>query len=870
MGTGHLFAATSTRINTGPMTTFQSGNAGMNHTTVSLVDGWQLTRLPPGTCLSPDQLAVTAANWHNAKVPGTVAASLHTDIDAVGNYDADDCWYRLSFDAPHKAADARYHLRFDGLATLAKVWLNGSVILTSQNMFVAQRVDVTELLRTENQLTIIFLSLQTAMHEKRPRPRWKTALVDQQNLRWFRTTLLGRIPGWTPPITPVGPWGPVVLECSKCVDLASINLQTSAHGTVGRVALHAVVAVFSGQSLKGARLRLGNDIHPLTVNVEDGATIQGDLTIADVPLWWPHTHGTPRLLGWQLEVQIDDQWLCVDAGAIGFKEIYVEQVDGRVQFSINGIPMFCRGACWTTADFLTLRGAASALRRTLELARDAGLNMLRVGGTMVYESTDFYALCDELGILVWQDFMFANMDYPVQDELFRAEIENEVQHQLNRLQRHVSIAAYCGGSEIAQQAAMLGLPADEWSNDFFAESVPQHCSQWHPEIPYFPSTPWGGALPFHVGTGISHYYGVGAYRRPLEDAKTARVKFTTECLGFSNVPDMETIALLLDGKTLPPHHPRWKARQPRDNGAGWDFEDIRDHYLRLLFNSDPITLRSQDVERYYAVSRIVTGEVMRRVFSEWRNPTNACAGALVWFFKDLWPGAGWGIIDSTGRPKAAFWYLKRAWATQAIFLTDEGLDGLDVHLVNEDSEPLDTHVELEMFQAGRIATGAAQTSVRIPGRSTVTLRGDALLGYFSDSTAAYRFGPPKHDVINVRLKRSDTGALLSEDFYFPSGLDLVLQRAAVIKSDVDWQTDETVVVTLSSDVFLQAVCISCKDFAPSDNYFHLAPNQQKSIVFSMLSLGSTTFKAHFEALNLVDTVTVRAQRKIGSQFGGTK
>lgn len=841
----------------------QSRNVEMNHKTKLLDEGWQLTRLPPGLCLSPEQLAVPVADWHNTTVPGTVAATLHKDMDAVGDYDAHDWWYRLTFEAPEQTPGTRYHLRFDGLATLAKVWLNGTVIVSSQNMFVGQRVDVTELLRTENHLSILFLSLHAAMEKRRPRPRWKTALIDQQNLRWFRTTLLGRIPGWTPPITPVGPWMPIALECAKRVDLASINLQARAHGTVGRIALHAVVTIFNGQSLGAARLRLGNQFHPLHITVGDDATIEGDLTIADIPLWWPYTHGAPRLVPWQLEVHVDDAWLCLEAGAVGFKQIVVDQADGRVQFIINDIPIFCRGACWTTADFLTLRGETSALRQTLEMARDAGLNMLRIGGTMVYESTEFYDLCDELGILVWQDFMFANMDYPVKDEQFRAEIEEEVQHQLNRLQRHVSIAAYCGGSEIAQQAAMLGLPADEWTNDFFAENLPKHCVAWHPEIPYFPSTPWGGALPFHVATGISHYYGVGAYRRPLEDAKAARVKFTTECLGFSNVPDSETMALLLDGKTPPPHHPRWKARQPRDNGAGWDFEDVRDHYFGLLFKTDPITLRSQDIERYYALSRVVTGEVMRRVFAEWRNADSRCAGALVWFLRDLWPGAGWGIVDSTGRPKAAFWYLKRIWAKQVVFLTDAGLDGLDVHIVNEESDPLDARIELELFQAGRIATGSAQTSVRIPGRGAVTLQGDALLGCFSDSTAAYRFGPPKHDVITVRLKRSDTGVLLSEDFYFPSGLDLVPQRTATIKSDVNWRPDGQVLVTLSSDVFLQAVCVSCKDFTPSDNYFHLAPNQHKNVVFSMCGPGSTAFRAHFEALNLAETATVRAQRTSG-------
>ena len=871
MGIGHHGVASPTRLAFNSMPSLpHSDTPAINLATIALHDGWELTRLSPGVCALPEQLAALTADWHDATVPGTVAGVLHKNIDAIGNYDADDWWYRLKFEGPVKAPNTCYRLCFEGLATLAKVWLNGTLILSSNNMFVGQRVDVTELLGANNALMILFQSLSAAMAEKRPRPRWKTALVDQQNLRWFRTTLLGRIPGWTPPITPVGPWGPIVLECIKGITVSQISLQTNARGNIGVVKLHAIVSVLTDKSLSGARIRLGQDVYPLSVSVGDATTIDGDLNLPEVPLWWPHTHGAPQLVRWRLELCIGDDWFGVEQGSIGFKELAVDQADGRVQFIINGVPVFCRGACWTTTDFLTLRGEPSELRQTLELARDAGLNMLRVGGTMVYESTCFYELCDELGILVWQDFMFANMDYPINDEQFRGEIEAEVQYQLNRLQRHVSISAYCGGSEIAQQAAMLGLPAADWINNFFAESLPNYCSQWHPQIPYFPSTPWGGALPFHVATGVSHYYGVGAYRRPLEDARAARVKFTTECLGFSNVPDIETVALLLDGKTPPPHHPRWKARQPRDNGAGWDFEDIRDHYFALLFKKDPIAVRSQDIERYYAMSRIVTGEVMRRVFAEWRHPSSPCKGALVWFFRDLWPGAGWGIVDSTGRPKATFWYLKRAWSGQAVFLTDEGLDGLDIHVVNEDSEMLDAHLELEIYQAGRINIASAQTSVSVPGRGAVTLHADALLGYFSDSTAAYRFGPPKHDVITVRLKRSDTGLLLSEDFYFPYGLDHPPQQAAAIKSDAVWHPDGNVVVTLSSDVFLQAVCVSCKGFAPGDNYFHLAPNQQKKILFSISDHRSTSFKAHFEALNFAESITVRAQRHLDAALNASQ
>ena len=166
-----------------------------------------------------------------------------------------------------------------------------------------------------------------------------------------------------------------------------------------------------------------------------------------------------------------------------------------------------------------------------------------------------------------------------------------------------------------------------------------------------------------------------------------------------------------------------------------------------------------------------------------------------------------------------------------------------------------------MYQNGRNATASAQAAVQVPARGAISLQGDALIGYFSDSTNAYRFGPPKHDVITVRMMRADTGELLAEDFYFPAGMDLRVQRDVDVRAEAQWREDGKIAVTLRSSAFLQAVNASCDGFTPDDNYFHLAPHQEKRLVFSPSGERLTaSFKAHFEALNWTDTVVVRASR----------
>ncbi|HSN20347.1 MAG TPA: hypothetical protein VLS49_06705, partial [Usitatibacter sp.] len=490
-----------------------------------LREGWQLARTSPGACASPSELAGSPLEWRPACVPGTVASSLHHDLDRAGPYDRDDWWYRVRFRMPPEARAARHRLRFEGLATLAEVWLNGEPLLSSRNMFLPCEAEAGALLREENELAIRFASLEAALAAKRPRPRWKSALVSRQDLRGLRTTLLGRMPGWTPAIDPVGPWGDVVLERIERVEARSLRLLADVVDNVPRLSLEAQLASVDGARVEEARVWLDGRSYPLELEEGTPQRVRAEIAVPDAPLWWPHTHGEPRLVSCRLELRVAGEWIAIDGGRVGFRRLALDEADGRVRFVVNGVPVFCRGTCWTPLDIRALRADPARVREELERVRDAGANMLRIAGNTVYESDDFYRGCDELGILVWQDFMFANLDYPVKDAQFVADVEAEARALLARLHRHPCIAAYCGGSEVAQQAAMLGLPASLWSNELFTQRLPALCRELHPGIPCFPSTPWGGALPFHPSTGLAHYYGVGAYRRPLHDVRLSQVKF---------------------------------------------------------------------------------------------------------------------------------------------------------------------------------------------------------------------------------------------------------------------------------------------------------------------------------------------------------
>ena len=796
------------------------------HRTVELTDGWLLAMADPGTWSSPEDLD-DGDRFVDAVVPGTVAQVLGPDdLDGHEDYDARDSCYRCTFRTPDFDEGERVRLRFDGLATLAQIWLNGEQILESANMFHCHAVDVTDRIRDENELVIFFRSLGAELATRRPRPRWKTRLVDHQQIRWVRTTLLGRIPGWTPAIRAVGPWRPVFLEIVAGLDLRELDLQARLENGVGVVELEAELTSLTGRrELRGAALMVGEHRFQLPMEQSDErARIHGSVRIPGVERWWPRTHGRPHLHDCSLSIETAEGSVRIDCGRIGFRELSVDASDGQVQFSINGVPVFCRGACWTTNDITSLVGPEEDLRRTLELLSNAHGNMVRVGGTMVYESDAFYRICDELGVMVWQDFMFANMDYPVDDADFRANAEAEVDQQLRRLQRHCSVVAYCGGSEIEQQAAMLGAPRDIWTNVLFRESIPQRVAARTHSTPYWTSTPTGGALPFHVGEGLAHYFGVGAYKRPLDDVRLAGVRFTPECLGFSNVPEPPNLRHLTGTWSKPlPHHPAWKEAVPRDSGAGWDFDDIRDHYLRLLWGVDPVEVRSQDFERYMRLSRVVTGRVMASAFDEWRSSESRCGGALVWFLKDIRPGAGWGIIDSENRPKAAYYYLKRAWAPTRIRLLDRGLDGIRVEVDNETAETLTGVVEVSSIDRRSVLTAKAARQVSVPPRGQVALAADDLLGCFMDLTYSYRFGPRVHAAVSATLSPTQDDGPLERVVLWSEATP----EAVGVTAEVEEVGDGGVHLVLSTSGAARDVRLDLGDGAIlEDNYVDLWPDEE--------------------------------------------
>jgi beta-mannosidase len=786
-----------------------------------LTAGWEMLTLSPGLTLDA---AMAEPAWSSVDRP-------------VANGDDFDHWFRITLpSAPAASQSAR--LVFDGIATIAEIYRNRSLVATSTSMFQPFTVDITESTDAATNaggptIVICCRSLDQYLSSlKIPRARWKTKLVVDQRLRGVRTTLLGRIPSWTPPTTVVGAWRPVRVEYELPSPATNVKVHAARNADSSMsFRLDLGLAGDSNTPDLQATLSVGTsratfEALSATDDSTSGANpcLVATVDTTSLARWYPHTHGESPLHDVRIHGTVNGQTIDLNLGRTGIREITVDRdVDGHgFGLVVNGIAVFCRGGSLMPLDVTTLHDDPTRLRSLLMTLRRAGINMVRIPGPSVPGTRALFDLCDELGMLVWHDLPMANFDYPSTPEFIGALIE-ETGAWMQAAALSPSLAVICGGSEIEQQAAMTGLDAAKVNSNAVLDAVGALVAGERPDIAVVRSSPTGGHLPFSVDRGVSHYFGVGAYRRDLSDARTARVRFAAECLALANVGSQGAVAQLLGDTATAPTSPEWKSRVPRDRGTGWDFDDVRDHYARVLFGVDPFELRYADPQWYLTVARATSAEVMTRVFSEWRQANSTCRGGLVWFLNDLWAGAGWGVIDNTGEPKAALHGMAKALAPVALLTIDEGLNGLDLWICNDMPKPLHGTLEVRALRESGDILHHGSRDVAIQPHSSLQSRCDEILGHFTDPTYAYRFGPRSVHAVTARLV-ADDGTELASSLYVPS--PTIERRSDLgVRAEAAWVSESMLAVTLSAERICRLVDVEVEGATVWPNMANIVPGQ---------------------------------------------
>lgn len=651
-----------------------------------LDSGWQFRELDPASGLSA--ALADPSGWRAARVPGTVMLDLleqgalpdphvacqEQQVQWVGERD----WcYRLDFSLDHAPAEPHVDLLAEGLDTFARVWLNGTLVLDSDNMFVPHRVPVKPLLVPGgNRLVIVFDSAWRRGREREAvfgrRHLWNG---DSSRLH-VRKAQYHYGWDWGPVVLTAGPWKPLrlhgwharidELDARVHVDAAQgtarVEVVTQLAGRAAGVHVHHALSDPEGRLVAEASVPSGDHL-PVTLQVPAPR------------LWWPAGHGAQPL--YTLQVQLRDahgETLDRVTQRLGLRTVSLRQepVAGEAgtsfHFEVNGRALFMGGANWIPDDTLLNRITPARYRERVRQAVDAHMPMLRVWGGGIYEDDAFYDACDELGVLVWQDFLFACGMYPAHAD-FQASVQREAEAAVRRLRHHPSLALWCGNNEdyaIAESIGQHGPGKDTARFEgraLYEMLLPAVCARLDPQRPYWPGSPYspgaaGAVVSSDPTVGDRHSWEVWhGQMLPYASYHQVQARFVSEF-------GMQSHASLAVLEAAVPHSERFAESRTLQwhNKAGSGTPD--GHRRLAVYMADTLRARPDLAGQVYA-TQFVQAEAMRYAYQDFRRRwqragARAVGGALVWQLNDCWPATSWAVIDSAGLPKPAWHAIRRA------------------------------------------------------------------------------------------------------------------------------------------------------------------------------------------------------------------
>ncbi|MDR0848193.1 MAG: beta-mannosidase [Propionibacteriaceae bacterium] len=743
------------------------------HATHPLAD-FDIYGCAPGTG-DPAALATdTTGEWTPALVPGGVRDSLlaagKIDHPFYGaNEHASDWvneqewWYRTTFPAPERADGARVRLVCLGLDTIADLWLNGQALGHHENQFCPAVFDIADLLTDSNTLLVRFtppmlnrdmpaaaLRMMAAMAQAfaalMPEPGSLEEMGGHMSL-FPRATSLRKAAfswGWDfgPNLPNIGIWRPVELSVEPGPVIAGHHVAlTALTNDHGRAEVLVKVETDTTGPLK-ARATLtapSGRIHTADIDIADG-TGQTTLAIDEPELWWTHDLGGQPLYDVHIDLLAPDGTKTdTVTDRIGLRLLTLDRspdIDGEgnyFRFILNHVPLFCRGANWLPASVFTGATSPETYAARVRQARDGNLIMLRVWGGGVYEQDAFYGACDEQGVLVWQDFMFACTDYPSADPALQNEVAREAEYQVRRLRNRACLALWSGNNEVQVMhlATGQGLEEGDWGWHFFYQILPAAVERWDGLTPFWPGSPYGEPAPqevFGMLDGDRHTWEVWHgdilgptrewptkgderhYRRYAEDTS----KFVSE-FGIHASPELATLRRWIPEAELAVHSPTFDLHN-KDNPKNKGDE------LLAVTTGLPTTLGE-----YVDYTQAVQAEGMAFAIAHYRRRQPHTAGALVWQFNDVWPGISWSILDYDGVPKAAYYAMKRVCAPVAVSFA-AGADGrVELWLSNNTTQVVEVPVQVEVGTFGGTERASLCTIGRAePSQSALIWQGPML------------------------------------------------------------------------------------------------------------------------------------------------
>ncbi len=657
-----------------------------------------------------------------AEIPAAVPGVVHTDLLAAGLIDdpyldlneQKDAWighsdwaYRTVL--PALPSGERVELVFDGLDTIAVVLLDGVEIARTRNQHRTYRVDVTDRARRGSVLEVRFEDVWA----------YAEALRDELGTRPNEYPTPGNFVrkmaanfgwDWGPQLVTAGIWRAVRLEGWSAARFDQVVTQVSVddHG-VGIVQVTATAS-----AAIDAELRLSAAGVTASAPLVDGRAVV-QLRVPEAELWWPRGYGDQALHDLAIELVQAGSVLDERTRRIGFRSVELDTAADEhgtgFTFVINGIRTVIRGANWIPEDCFPSRVGRDRYRARLMDAVDANLNLIRIWGGGIYESDDFYELCDELGLMVWQDFLFACAAYP-EEEPLRSEVEAEARDNVARLSGHASLVLFNGANENVEGFHDWGwqgrLEGRTWGLGYYLDLLPRVVAELAPWTPYWANSPYSGTMDIHPNDpahGTKHIWDV--WNRVDYTGYAAYIpRFAAE-YGFQGPPTWSTLTAAIHDDPLTPHSPGMLLHQKAADGQD-----------KLARGMAPHFPEPQDINQWHYLTQLNQARAVAFGTSFWRAQRPVCMGTIVWQLNDCWPVTSWAAVDGYGRRKPLWHALRRVNAERIAVFLDAGAE---LALVNDSRTEWSVAGELALRAFDGAVLASEPVSATVPPLSALRI-----------------------------------------------------------------------------------------------------------------------------------------------------
>ena len=761
--------------------------------------------------------------WNLATVPGNI----HSDLlenkliehPFIGNNEEKLQWisktdwdYKTTFLVDRKTLQKRHiELSFEGLDTYASVFLNDSLILKTNNAFREFQVEVKSILKAENELRIVFEN--TSISEDKEKNSLKYTLPEGNRI-FTRKAQFQYGWDWGPKLNTSGIWRPIKLTAWNDYKIENINIiQNTLTDSIASLIVEIADSNFS------------KDVLNYEVYINDTLQFQKPekpeipITIKNPKRWWPHNLGEPYL--YDIKVVVRNGKTILDSVLVkkGLRTIDLitekDSIGESFYFKVNDVPVYAKGANYIPQNSMQNQVTNAHYEKLLNDVVDANMNMLRVWGGGIYENDIFYDLCDEKGILVWQDFMFACAMYPG-DQAFLENVQEEATQNVKRLRNHASIALWCGNNENAEGWNRWGWQADRsehekeeiWSYylKVFDSILPNTVNKLT-DTDYWESSPkYGRGNPKYKFEGDAHDWWIWHDAYPFEHLEENVPRFMSE-FGFQSFPSYEAIKYINQSDLIDISTYSFQSHQKHSRG----FQLIREYMERDF----PVPEKAED---YVYMSQLLQAYGITKGIEAQRRAKPYNMGTLYWQLNDCWPVVSWSSIDFFGKWKALHYKAKHSFEDVLVSSKVEN-NILRTYVINDDFESHSGELSVKildfegnpLYQFSKsiiLESNASQLQHQV---NLEAFKLDAskvvVVSNFNNSQSLYYLVKPKA----LKLKQGDI-------------------EQKITKTDIGFSI-ELSSKTLQKDVFLY----SDEKGHFLDNYFDLLPNETKIVVFQTKS-----------------------------------